>query len=383
MAFLPGWKRFVDITIPDTLIDEDITQPAILVKISASSGIGSKDASFILSELGDEGKLKIAFTEAGLVDQKYAEIEYWSSGDEEAYVWVSKSDLVLDADGNPAYVLRMYFDADHADNTDYIGVPGSAPGEAVWDSYYKMVQHMTGAAYTDLDDSTSNDNDVSGEGGDPTYNAAGQVGNAVSFDGAGDKLSIGDAASLDITGDLTIEMGVKIDASMDDSLGMLLVKRDDSNYTSPYQVSFDDRDAVSRMMQIRFALGEGGSTSCIAAVDNSIASFDTWYYVVCKIDGNAAEVRINTVQKGTDTFLGSRQSNDMPIRLGCDYTYGGDDYCNAVVIDELRVSATARSNAWIKANYNFQLDNMLSWGDKVQVPLFRHGFVNFQEPGVF
>jgi len=385
MAFLPGWKQFVDITIPDTLIDEDLTQPAILVKISASCGIGSKDASFIFSELGDNS-LKIAFTEAGLTDEKYAEVESWSSGDVEAYVWVSKSDLVLDADGNPAYVLRMYFDNDHADNTDYIGVPGSAQGEAIWDSHHKMVLHFAedpgpgGAG--DILDSTSNDNDgtatASMETGDLV---AGIIGNALNFDGSNDFITVSDDETLDLLSGFTLEAWVYADDNTASVVRCIAEKSDLTSGGGGWAIA--QTGTALGANKVWVFLPDGSAPSPLFQTDDAIP-LGSWFHLVVTWDGTTSSGGIkayyNLVAKsGTESDYGTTNiANDLDFLIAGKVGTGSF----SGKLDEVRIS-DPRSVAWIKANYNFQIDNVLSLGDRIQVPLLRHGFVNFQEPGVF
>ncbi|NQU18881.1 hypothetical protein HQ550_01855 [bacterium] len=80
----------------------------------------------------------------------------------------------------------MYYDNDHADNTDYIGAINTTAGGNVWDSNYKMVQHMVDATTATTSDSTSNNNDGSKIGAGEPASATGKVGLGQDFDGAND-----------------------------------------------------------------------------------------------------------------------------------------------------------------------------------------------------
>ena len=81
----------------------------------------------------------------------------------------------------------------------YYGNGGTSNQEHVtdtWDSDFEAVYHMSGTSSGDIDDSTSNNHDVTVEGDNPTYNVSAIAGYGVGFDGTNDYLSIPDSADL-------------------------------------------------------------------------------------------------------------------------------------------------------------------------------------------
>ena len=157
MAWLSGWDKRIKITVSNTNIDSDVTHFPLLLTLGASVGTGSDDVTAIFDELtSDDNRKKIAVTEDDGESEIYVEIEKWDDANETAVLWVSEENLVFSSSGETE--LYIYYDVDHADNDTYVGDSGSRT--EVWDSNFKMVHHLVGAAYTNLDDSTSNNIDI-------------------------------------------------------------------------------------------------------------------------------------------------------------------------------------------------------------------------------
>ncbi|MCA9379370.1 DUF2341 domain-containing protein [Candidatus Dojkabacteria bacterium] len=83
----------------------------------------------------------------------------------------------------------------------------------VWDTNYKMVQHLEEGTTgnTDFKDSTSNNNDSSAvtiDGAGSSATATGKIGRAVQLDGLDDKITVSDATSLDLTSAVTLSAWV-------------------------------------------------------------------------------------------------------------------------------------------------------------------------------
>jgi len=110
----------------------------------------------------DGGDLR--FTDSDATTLLNYEIEDWNS-DGNSHVWVKVPQI--DASSSTDYIYMYYSNASVADGNNDAGV---------WDSSYKMVQHLDGTTHSD---STSNNNDG-------TYK-----GSSLSFDGDGDYISLG------------------------------------------------------------------------------------------------------------------------------------------------------------------------------------------------
>jgi len=83
--------------------------------------------------------------------------------------------------------------------------------EGVWDTDYMMVHHLDGATANAIDDSTNNDNDVTGATGTPIYDVDSKIDGGVEFI-PNSGLTISDADTLDgFTGAATFEAWVRSD----------------------------------------------------------------------------------------------------------------------------------------------------------------------------
>jgi len=129
------------------------------------------------------------------------EIEMWNHVTGKLVVWVNVTTLKHDSDTS---IYMYYGDSD-------IGASAQNP-TGVWDSGYVGVWHMNGSSATAIDDSTSNNNDVTSDSGDPTYNTAGDFGYAVNFD-SDDYLVVPHDASLNISDSCTFEAYYDADSS--------------------------------------------------------------------------------------------------------------------------------------------------------------------------
>ena len=216
----------------------------------------------------------------------------------------------------------------------------------VWDSNYKMVHHMTGATYTALDDSTSNNNDVMVEAGNPTYNQTGKMNEAVDFDGSSDNISVADSATTKLeTDDGTISLWVKMDTVAGAYKG-ILAKRTNSNYTgwSIYK-STDDK------IYSQWASAHGGPYYTAGANDAAVQG--NWYHITVTADGTTLKMYVNgVVQTATDDISAMGDvSNTTPLlfgdEIGITEMHG--------LLDEVRLSkGIARSASWISTEYNNQ-----------------------------
>ena len=123
------------ITIDHTEIDSALTDFPLMVNLSSSSGTGSLDSTAIFDELGSSS-LKIKAMSGAT--ECYIEIETWDSTTEKAVLWVKIPSISSTVDTE----IVLSYDSTWSDNSSYVGVTGSTPGKAVWDSNFVAVYHM-------------------------------------------------------------------------------------------------------------------------------------------------------------------------------------------------------------------------------------------------
>ena len=368
MAWLGTYSKRRKVTVSNTNIDSDVTHFPLLLTLGTSVGTGNTDVSSIFDELtSDANRFKIAFTKTDGTTQLYAEIEKWDDANETAVIWVSKSDLVL-ASGATTDIY-MYYDSTQADNTTYIGDTNSTPAESVWDSNFKMVQHMADGASTSATyDSTSNNNDGTKKGaGEPAVTTSGEIGNAQDFDGTDDYISKTDNDSLDVGAsvDYTIEAwfnssytaaGQAVYYKYDDTTGYLLLVRSPDGYIQT-TIRTDASTAKSAIASAN-GVTDGAFHKIVGVADRDSATGLKLY-----VDG--LEVSSYSTQDDPSTATGDLSNVDNAI-IGAD----SRDVTALLVdgiIDELRISiGIARSAAYIKASYYSETDALVSWGAEKQ-----------------
>jgi hypothetical protein len=155
---------------------------------------------------------------------------------------------------------------------------------------------------------------------------------------------------LDITGNMTLECWVNLNSTMNGALCMLVIKRNSSDYSSPFYLSFEDRNGENKFY---FLLGGGGSSYTIAGDNNNFNGvYGKWDHVACSISGNTVTMYINGVQGGTATFSGTRQTNTTPLRIGGIYSYPTTNYMLNGKIGLVRIYSRALSSTELLNNYN-------------------------------
>ncbi|MHA2328071.1 MAG: DUF2341 domain-containing protein, partial [Candidatus Hodarchaeales archaeon] len=231
----------------------------------------------------------------------------------------------------------------------YYGNPTAGNQEnptAVWDKEYVGVWHLNEET-GDSQDSTSYGSNGVISGG-VTQNVVGQLGRGYDFDGtAGTTVDFDDPIDghLDFgTGNLTVSFWYNVDQSTGD-YQMPLYKGGSSNGISGYE--FETSSAAETLT---FYSGDGTQTYSCGWPE---ITFDTWHYIVGMDDRLANYIRIyqDSVNIGnTDiSSLGNVDSSYHLVLSPNSYPFDG-------MIDEVRLSKSIRSDAWIQTEYNNQKD---------------------------
>jgi hypothetical protein len=234
----------------------------------------------------------IRFMDSDQVSELPLEIEKYNDASGNSFIWTRAP--LIPASSSTGYIWMYYGNASAADKQN---------ANSVYDTNFKGVWHLGDAGPTTAADSTSNANNGTQSGG-VTFGATGQLNSACSFDGRDDYLSVGDIGS----GIKSVEFWLNDSNATDGILELI--------YNSTY-ISI----ASSTITTTNF-------TSPTIYVNGSSASANLssgWNYVA---------VTTNTGIAATSVNLGEANS---------DYISG--------TLDEVRISDTARSADWIKAEY--------------------------------
>ena len=349
MSWLSGWAKRIKLTVDCVKIDANQTHFPVTVILSSVHGAG------MFTELGaDANRKKVAFTKVDEETQLYAEIELFDFANQKAVYHVSANGWEIASGADTDFY--MYYDASQAENTTYIGDVTETPAQAVWDSGFKAVYHMAqdpnGDVANAIKDSTSNVNHGTPVGGMTSSDLVdGKIGKAIDFDG-NDSILLGTDSSLDIgANDFTLE-----------AIGM---------WTSGGNVAgFINIGSFTK----RYALGLGYLDASKVSMGQNVADFyynagsglndENAHYIVGVGDlaGGNPIIYVDSVSKSYLTSLGGAniQANNIG-RSPYGYFVGK--------IDEVRVSSTVRSVAWIKATYYSLWDLLLTYGEEEEAPL--------------
>jgi len=344
MAWLSGWSKRIKLTIDHTRVDADLTHFPVTVILSSSQG------EEVFSELGADAKrFKIAFTKADEETQLYAEIEQFDYANSKAVFHVSASGWAISSSADTDFYL--YYDADHADNTTYIGDIDSTPGHSVWDDNFELVCHMVDDTTSSVKDSTSSGNDGTKKGVNEPNEVSGKVSECQEFDGTDDHIDYGADASLKIGGSVTVEC-------------LMYCKEAKSfyfinNYNGEHYLLHGDPEGSG--VKLQYHIDDGTNTS---QGETGELDLNTWYHIGAVRDAGTNNIVYTNGSAGTsvsDVGVGDITSTSNLV-VGKSASAASEYYKG--LIDEVRISSSARSAAWLKATYNSLWDSLLTYGDE-------------------
>ena len=353
---LPVDLSTIDLTIDSSKIDSDLTDFPVLVHLSDSSGITSEDVSVVFNRLGsDANRLKISVTDQNLVEC-YVEVEKWDHANKEAWLWVCIPSVLSGSDIS----LSLFFNPNMADNTDYVGDTGSAPAQQVWDSNFKGVWHMAqdpnGDVVDAIKDSTINQRDATPHGSMTSTDLVdASIGKGIDFDESDDFLSTENANDvLNITDTVTLEAIVIPNYTLDSGLiayKFILSRQQYPNISIDSYVLFFNLDG-----KLQFGTLGGNIQSTKASWIIDIPYVLTGTYDSSGFIGNLFVDGVKEVLTVDNYDVMNGGINSLTIGAESD-----NQYFFPGIIDEVRISDTIRSDAWIKATYYSNIDGLVTY----------------------
>ncbi len=359
MAWLPGWDRRIQLTIDSGDIDGALTDFPVMVYLSASSGLNSRDVSAVFDELtSDANRLKIAVTTSDGLTECYVEIKTWDDANEKAWLFVRVPSVASGSDT----VLYLYYDADHADNTTYVGDPNSAVAETVWGSTCHFISHMKD------DPDTSHIRDSSEYDNDGTKTGANQPQEE-------DDAVLAEVQRYDTNTDLIAANGVT--GVVDVTHTLIVWAKSDSYTTNRAVIASGRTDATFRYSGIfrksdnkYYAESSRGSGSINSVASAATYNNDTtWHCFAVSFatgTGHIAYFLIDGVDEGSasgvshDIFPTVFYIGQRPWNTANNYPWSGDIALPRVYSGELAV-------AWGKACYESERDDLITFGHQ-EVP---------------
>jgi len=343
LAWLSGWSKRIKITIDCTNIDSDKTWFPVTIFLGASVGQTPNDVTAIFDEVGANRK-KIAVTKDDGTTELYVEIEQWDSVAEEAVLHVSLDGWVVTSAVNTE--IYIYYDNTHADNNARVGDIGART--EVWDTNFKMVQHMVDTTTSTITDSTSSNNDGTKAAANEPIEAEAKVGRGQQFDGSNDLINTTD---LDLTGGATVEAWAELDSTHSDNYCKLVCK----GSPEVYQLYYWSGNPGGYTFDIRIG-------AVVHHVTSDITEEDIEKHFAGTYDGETMTMVVDGVSLNTNaTPSGDIDTNDDVLVIGNRKT---DARHWKGLIDEVRISDIARSVSWLKATYYSTKDDLLTFGSE-------------------
>jgi hypothetical protein len=321
---------YYEITIPSTYIDSTLTNFPMTVKLN------STNFDFNLSS--DSSNIYFKDSTGTILNH---EVEYYSTSESKAVYHVK----IPTINSTVNTTFELYYDG-----TGYAN--GNNP-TSVWDSNYSMVHHM-GAS---LIDSTGNGHNGSNNG---TTVVNGLNGQGRSFDGTNDNITFGTSIGNFGTSNFTI---FTIHNSTQTNENIVLGKTNGGDASSTYGFLMATNGALAIA-----SAGNWGVSGTYARYPNprpsEVTGFKAHSIIGVRTQTNPTFGLNDNFYTSSTTWITGEQFNTVGnVSNSLQFTMGSESdggfWFNGI-IDEVRISNIARSTAWVKAEYEFLMNDRLT-----------------------
>jgi len=334
ITILEPTNDYLEVTIDSSLIDSDLTNFPIGIKIDSSDSI--------LSGLGSTDYEGFHFFSNGV--ECYAEIDIWNMTGEEAIIWVNVPTVSSSSDS----VIEIHNFED--DNTSNVDVTGNSAAQLVWDSNFVAVYHMSqDPSASDLFDSTSNSNNGTPNGSMTSGDLIDSgFGKAIDFDGSNDYFNVPHSSVFNVS-NITMEAYLNFTDKTNDTYSRVFWKGALSDSAGSFELFYHSVNDY-----LRFIL-RSTTTNYPIALGGSLSN-GTWYYAAGTYDGANEIGYLDGAEESNVLASFSIKTNTDSFKIGV-----GDAYRFFYgKLSEVRISSVARSSAWLKATYYVLSDGLLS-----------------------
>jgi hypothetical protein len=175
------------------------------------------------------------------------------------------------------------------------------------------------------------------------WTTSGRFGNALTFDGVNDWITVAHSASLSLTTGMTIEAWVYPTANGGGAYRNVVIKeRASSEVYSLYA-----NDETNRPLVEVFTAAQPNVIE--TATGGSQLPLNTWTHLATTFDGSTLRLFVNGVQVGSTALSGSLLTSNGAVRIGGNNIWGGFFQGR---IDEVRIFNVAKTAAQITTDMN-------------------------------
>lgn len=331
-------RKYKRIDIQATYLDSNLTGFPLYVPISADANIGAVCKA--------DGTDVYFYDSDGVTLLPYERVSFAvADGKATGEFWVK-----CNPSTSGKFIFCSYGDSSASD---------LAAATSVWDSYFQGVWHMNDYDTSHVHDSTANANHGTKKGANEPIEVTGKINKAQDFDGANDYADLGAGTAFRVA-TKTISWWARPHGSIA-SLTPIF-----SGVATNYYVGFN---ATNRLYASWANAAGTQKTQYLSATNAVVANEWHLYSVKFVVDGSNVTVtgyidgvaQTSYIFTGTDGYYGTYAGAKFYIGAfsSGSFFFDGD-------VDDLRVSTTARSDAWQKFTYRnmAESDNELTWGSQ-------------------
>lgn len=345
-CWVAGYDQRVKLTIDHTKIDETLSNFPVTAFFTDSQA-EEIFAEFDADEDFDRGQFALG-------DDTLLKAEKELFDDSESlgiyHYKVPSTDPDADTD------IYFYYDNDADHNTSYIGIIDSATAAEVWDdggsNHFKGVWHGVDNTTSTVLDSTSNNNDGTKKGANEPIEAVGKVGQGQDFDGTDDYIGCGSSATLQ-TNSVTVSACIKPSGW---ASSPIIAQAGEADGQTGYLLMINTDGKLLWLVR----KSDDSGWIFVLTADNAFDA-ETWYHIAGVYTSGKGEFYINGVKQtatsaGTGNVYYGTANFTIANNVANRYFDG--------IIDEVSMSATDRTAAWLKATHNSLWDTLLTYGSE-------------------
>ncbi|MBL4687436.1 MAG: DUF2341 domain-containing protein, partial [Nannocystaceae bacterium] len=309
-----AWGHRRQLLIDNEDIGETLSSFPVLVRLNANR------VDYVQTQ--DDGA-DLRFVAADGFTRLDHEIEEWNEqGD--SFVWVRIPEIPEQGTMPPP--IMMYFGNDGA-------ADASAPA-GVWSNAYISVHHMG-----TMTDSTGTGHDGLPAGG--PVPGLGVIGPATVFDGQDDSVLLPLEGDYDFGNSMTLEVFFRVESFTSD--WQAIVTKGSDAWRLQRNESDDDL-----AYHTNDGLGAWGLDGDVSVNDGA------WHGAAISLNSDDKRIFVDGLMRDETLFLFNISENNSPVMIGGNADEPARFFHGE--IDEVRLSETGRSQAWLEASYRAMLD---------------------------